>query len=182
MIGQIAGGALKLGGAVFNAWAGSQTAKKKASVEGEKNRVLLLHNARRRNESALENAENRLQSTHALGVFNSLQMTQAMGAFNAAANRQAGQNAVTGASNSRIAMQRSRNNEAMANIAGQQAAAAVARQERLLDEQANLTAAGYDAKIRRLQGQRDALQQAGTTAASIGDSLLASEIKRNNQA
>lgn len=167
---QIAGGALKVGGAVFNAWAGSRAAAKIASEEGKKNRDLLLHNARRRNESALENAENRLQSTHALGVFNS------------ALARQTGQNAVTGASNSRIAMQRSRNNEAMANIAGQQSAAAVARQERLLDEQANLTAQGYDARIKRIQGQRDALQQAGSAAASLGDSLMTSGIKRDNQA
>lgn len=163
---QIAGGALKLGGAIFNAWAGSRTANKIAKKEAEKNRDLLLMNARRRNESALENAENRLQ------------MTQAMGAFNAAANRQAGQNAVTGASNSRIAMQRSRNNEAIANIAGQQSAAAVARQERLLDEQGKLTAAGYDAQINRLKGQRDSLQAAGTTAASLGDSLMTSGIKK----
>jgi len=167
---QIAGAALKVGGALFNAWAGSQAAKKIASKEGEKNRDLLLMNARRRNESALENAENRLQSTHALGVFNN------------ALTRQAGQNAVTGASNSRIAMQRQANNTAIANIAGQQSAAAVARQERLLDEQAKLTAEGYDAKIRRLQGQRDALQQAGTAAASLGDSLMMSEIKREKQA
>lgn len=160
LLTQIGGGALKLGGALFNAWAGSRTAKKIASEEGKKNRDLLLMNARRRNESALENAENRLQSTHALGVFNS------------ALSRQAGQNAVTGASNSRIAMQRSRNNEAIAAIAGQQSAAAVARQERLLDEQASLTAAGYDAKIKRLQGQRDALQQAGSAASSLGDSLM----------
>lgn len=167
---QIAGAALKVGGALFNAWAGSQAAKKIASKEGEKNRDLLLHNARRRNESALENAQNRLQ------------MTQAMGAFNAAANRQAGQNAVTGASNSRIAMQRQANNAAMANIAGQQSAAAVARQERLLDEQGKLTAAGYDAQIRRLQGQRDALQQAGSAAASLGDSLMTSGLKQEKQA
>lgn len=161
---QAAGAALKVGGALFNAWAGSRAAAKIASEEGQKNRDLLLMNARRRNESALENAQNRLQ------------MTQAMGAFNAAANRQAGQNAVTGASNSRIAMQRQANNTAIANIAGQQSAAAVARQERLLDEQGKLTAAGYDAKINRLKGQRDALQAAGTTAASLGDSLMMSGI------
>ena len=169
-LGQIAGGALKVGGALFNAWAGSRTANKIAKQEAEKNRDLLLMNARRRNESALENAENRLQSTHALGVFNS------------ALARQAGQNAVTGASNSRVSMQRQRNNEAMANIAGQQSAAAVARQERLLDEQGKLTAAGYDAKINRLKGRRDALQAAGTTAASIGDSLMTSGIKQDKQA
>ena len=167
---QIAGAALKVGGALFNAWAGSQAAKKIASKEGEKNRDLLLMNARRRNESALENAENRLQSTHALGVFNN------------ALTRQAGQNAVTGASNSRIAMQRQANNTAIANIAGQQSAAAVARQERLLDEQGKLTAAGYDAQINRLKSQRDALQQAGSAAASLGDSLMTSGIKRDNQA
>lgn len=167
---QIVGGALKLGGAAFNAWAGSRAAAKIASKEGEKNRDLLLMNARRRNESALENAENRLQSTHALGVFNN------------ALTRQAGQNAVTGASNSRIAMQRQANNAAMANIAGQQSAAAVARQERLLNEQGKLTAAGYDAQIKRLQGQRDALQQAGTAAASLGDSLMTSGLKQEKQA
>lgn len=160
MITQIAGGALKVGGALFNAWAGSRAANQIAKQEAEKNKSLLLMNAKRRNESALENAENRLQ------------MTQAMGAFNAAANRQAGQNAVTGASNSRIAMQRQANNTAIANIAGQQSAAAVARQERLLDEQANLTAQGYDAKIRRIQGQRDAMQQAGSAVSSLGDSLM----------
>lgn len=174
LLREIGGAGLKLFGAGFNAWAGSQTGKKIASEEGKKNRDLLLMNARRRNESALENAQNRLQ------------MTQAMGAFNAAANRQAGQNAVTGASNSRIAMQRQRNNEAIANIAGQQSAAAVAQQNRLLDEQANLTAAGYDAQIRRLQSQRDALQQAGSAAASLGDSLMTSGIsettKREKQA
>jgi hypothetical protein len=157
---QIAGAALKVGGALFNAWAGSRAAAKIASKEGEKNRDLLLMNARRRNESALENAENRLQSTHALGVFNN------------ALTRQAGQNAVTGASNSRIAMQRQANNTAMANIAGQQSAAAVARQDKLLDEQSNLVAQGYDAQIKRIQGQRDALQQAGSAAASLGDSLM----------
>ena len=169
-LGQIAGGALKVGGALFNAWAGSRAANKIAKEEANKNRDLLLMNARRRNESALENAENRLQSTHALGVFNS------------ALARQSGQNAVTGASNSRVSMQRQANNMAMANIAGQQSAAAVARQERLLDEQGKLTAAGYDAKIKRIQGQRDAMQAAGTTAASIGDSLMTSGIKRDNQA
>ncbi len=163
---QIAGAALKVGGALFNAWAGSQAAKKIASKEGEKNRDLLLMNARRRNESALENAENRLQSTHALGVFNN------------ALTRQAGQNAVTGASNSRIAMQRQANNAAMANIAGQQSAAAVAQNNRLLDEQSNLVAQGYDAQIKRIQGQRDALQQAGTAAASLGDSLMTSGLKQ----
>ena len=170
MITQIAGGALKLGGAAFNAWAGSRAAAKIASEEASKNRDLLLMNAKRRNESALENAENRLQSTHALGVFNS------------ALARQTGQNAVTGASNSRIAMQRQANNMAMANVAGQQAAAAVARQERLLDEQGSLTAQGYDARIKRLQGQRDALQQAGTAAASLGDSLMTSGLKQEKQA
>lgn len=159
-VGQIAGGALKVGGALFNAWAGSRAAAKIAKEEANKNRDLMLMNAKRRNESALENAENRLQ------------MTQAMGAFNAAANRQAGQNAVTGASNSRIAMQRQANNMAMANVAGQMAAAAGARQDKLLDEQANLTAQGYDAKIRRMQGQRDAMQQAGSAASSLGDSLM----------
>lgn len=167
---KIGGLGLKLVGAGFNAWAGSQTGNKIAGIEGVKNRDLLLHNARRRNESALENAENRLQSTHALGVFNN------------ALTRQAGQNAVTGASNSRIAMQRQANNTAIANIAGQQSAAAVARQERLLDEQGKLTAAGYDAKINRLKGQRDAIQAAGTTAASLGDSLMTSGLKRNDQA
>ena len=167
---QIAGAALKVGGALFNAWAGSQAAKKIASKEGEKNRDLLLMNARRRNESALENAENRLQSTHALGVFNN------------ALTRQAGQNAVTGASNSRIAMQRQANNAAMANIAGQQSAAAVAQNNRLLDEQSNLVAQGYDAQIKRIQGQRDALQQAGTAAASLGDSLMTSGLKQEKQA
>ena len=167
---QIAGAALKVGGALFNAWAGSRAAAKIASKEGEKNRDLMLMNARRRNESALENAENRLQSTHALGVFNN------------ALTRQAGQNAVTGASNSRIAMQRQANNTAMANIAGQQSAAAVAQQDRLLDEQAKLTAEGYDAKIRRLQGQRDAIQQAGSGVASLGDSLMTSELKQEKQA
>jgi len=160
MITQIAGGALKLGGAAFNAWAESRAAAKIASKEGEKNRDLLLMNAKRRNENALENAQNRFQ------------MTKAMGAFNAAADRQAGQNAVTGASNSRIAMQRQSNNTAMANIAGQQSAAAVAQQNSLLDEQAKLTAAGYDAQIKRLEGQRDALKQAGSAAASLGDSLM----------
>lgn len=166
----IGGGALKLGGALFNAWAGSRAAAKIASEEGKKNRDLLLQNARRRNESALENAQNRLQATRALG------------AFNAAADRQTGQNALTGASNSRIAMQRQANNTAMANIAGQQSAAAVAQNNRLLDEQAKLTAAGYDAQINRLKSQRDALQQAGTAAASLGDSLMTSGIKRDNQA
>lgn len=166
MIGQIAGGALKLGGAVFNAWAGSRAAAKIASEEGKKNRDLLLMNARRRNESALENAENRLQSTSALGVFNS------------ALTRQTGQNTVTNASNSRIAMQRQANNSAIANIAGQQSAAAVAQQNRLLDEQGKLTAAGYDAKINRLKDQRDALQQAGSAAASLGDSLMTSGLKQ----
>lgn len=166
-VGQIAGGALKLGGAIFNAWAGSRVAAKIAKEEANKNRDLLLMNAKRRNESALENAENRLQ------------MTQAMGAFNAAANRQAGQNAVTGASNSRIAMQRQANNTAIANVAAQQSAAAVAQQNRLLDEQANLTAQGYDAKIRRIQGQRDAIQQAGSAAASLGDSLMTSGLKQS---
>lgn len=169
MIQQAVGGALKVGGAVFNAWAGSRAAAKIASEEGKKNRDLLLMNARRRNESALENAENRLQSTHALGVFNS------------ALTRQSGQNAVTGASNSRIAMQRQANNAAMANIAGQQSAAAVARQERLLDEQGKLTAEGYDARIKRLEGQRDALQQAGTAISSLGDSLMTSRIKQDKQ-
>lgn len=171
---KIGGLGLKLVGAGFNAWAGSQTGNKIAGIEGVKNRDLLLMNARRRNESALENAQNRLQSTHALGVFNS------------ALTRQTGQNAVTGASNSRISMQRQRNNEAMANIAGQQSAAAVAQNNRLLDEQGKLIAAGYDAKINRLKDQRDVLKSAGTTAASIGDSLLASgtsEInKRDKQA
>lgn len=157
---KIGGLGLKLFGAGFNAWAGSQTANKIASEDDKKNRDLLLHNARRRNQNALENAYNRLQSTRALGVFNS------------ALARQTGQNALTGASNSRISMQRQRNNEAMANIAGQQSAAAVARQERLLDEQANLTAQGYDARIKRIQGQRDAMQQAGSAAASLGDSLM----------
>ena len=109
-------------------------------------------------------------------------MTQAMGAFNAAANRQAGQNAVTGASNSRIAMQRQANNTAMANIAGQQSAAAVAQNNRLLDEQSNLVAQGYDAQIKRIQGQRDALQQAGSAAASLGDSLMTSGLKQEKQA
>lgn len=160
---------MKVGGALFNAWAGSRAAAKIASEEGQKNRDLLLMNARRRNESALENAENRLQSTRALGVFNS------------ALTRQAGQNAVTGASNSRIAMQRQANNTAMANIAGQQSAAAVARQERLLDEQGKLTAAGYDAKINRLKDQRDAIQQAGTTAASLGDSIMMSGTSETNK-
>lgn len=169
MVGQIVGGALKVGGALFNAWAGSRAAAKIASEEGKKNRDLLLMNARRRNESALENAQNRLQ------------MTQAMGAFNAAANRQAGQNAVTGASNSRIAMQRQANNTAMANVAAQQSAAAVAQQNRLLDEQANLTAQGYDAKIRRLQGQRDAIQQAGSSVASLGDSIMTSGTIETNK-
>ena len=163
---QVAGAALKVGGALFNAWAGSRAAAKIASEEASKNRDLMLQNARRRNESALENAENRLQ------------MTQAMGAFNAAANRQAGAGAVTGASNSRVSMQRSRNNEAIANIAGQQSAAAVARQERLLDEQGKLIAAGYDAKIRRIEGQRDAMQQAGSAASSLGDSLMTSGLKQ----
>lgn len=162
---QAAGAALKVGGALFNAWAGSRAAAKIASEEGKKNRDLLLMNARRRNESALENAENRLQSTRALGVFNS------------ALTRQAGQNAVTGASNSRIAMQRQANNTAMANIAGQQSAAAVAQQNRLLDEQANLTAQGYDARIKRIQGQRDAIQQAGSAVSSLGDSLMGSGLK-----
>ena len=164
---QIAGAALKVGGALFNAWAGSRAAAKIASEEGKKNRDLLLMNARRRNESALENAENRLQSTHALGVFNN------------ALSRQAGQNAVTGASNSRIAIQRQANNAAMANIAGQQSAAAVAQQNRLLDEQANLTAQGYDARIKRIQGQRDAIQQAGSAVSSLGDSLMTSGLKQN---
>ena len=170
LLKEIGGAGLKLFGAGFNAWAGARAANKIAKQEAEKNRDLLLMNARRRNESALENAENRLQSTHALGVFNS------------ALARQAGQNAVTGASNSRVSMQRQANNMAMANIAGQQSAAAVARQERLLDEQGKLTAAGYDAKIKRIQGQRDAMQAAGTTAASIGDSLMTSGIKQDKQA
>jgi len=167
---QAAGAALKVGGALFNAWAGSRAAAKIASEEGAKNRDLLLMNARRRNESALENAENRLQSTHALGVFNN------------ALSRQAGQNAVTGASNSRIAMQRQANNAAIANIAGQQSAAAAARQDKLLDEQSNLVAQGYDAQIKRIQGQRDALQQAGSAAASLGDSLMTSGLKQEKQA
>ena len=167
---QIAGAALKVGGALFNAWAGSRAAAKIASEEGKKNRDLMLMNARRRNESALENAENRLQSTHALGVFNN------------ALTRQAGQNAVTGASNSRIAMQRQANNAAMANIAGQQSAAAVAQQNRLLDKQANLTAQGYDARIKRIQGQRDAIQQAGSAVSSLGDSLMTSGLKQEKQA
>lgn len=160
MIGQIAGAGLQLVGAGFNAWAGSRAAAKIASKEGEKNRDLMLMNAKRRNESALENAQNRLQ------------MTQAMGAFNSAANRQAGQNAVTGASNSRISMQRQANNTAIANIAGQQSAAAAARQDRLLDEQAKLTAAGYDAQIKRIESQRDALQQAGQSVANLGSGLM----------
>lgn len=163
---QIAGAALKVGGALFNAWAGSRAAAKIASEEASKNRDLLLQNARRRNESALENAQNRLQ------------MTQAMGAFNAAANRQAGAGAVTGASNSRVSMQRQANNMAMANVAGQMAAAAGARQDKLLDEQANLTAQGYDAKIRRIEGQRDAMQQAGSAVSSLGDSLMTSGLKQ----
>lgn len=163
---QIAGAALKVGGALFNAWAGSRAAAKIASEEGKMNRDLMLMNAKRRNESALENAQNRLQ------------MTQAMGAFNNAATRQAGQNAVTGASNSRIAMQRQANNTAIANIAGQQSAAAVARQERLLDEQGKLIAAGYDAKINRLKDQRDVMKEAGTTAASLGDSLMTNGLKK----
>ena len=167
---QIAGAALKVGGALFNAWAGSRAAAKIASEEGKKNRDLLLMNARRRNESALENAENRLQSTHALGVFNN------------ALSRQAGQNAVTDASNSRIAIQRQANNAAMANIAGQQSAAAVAQQNRLLDKQANLTAQGYDARIKRIQGQRDAIQQAGSAVSSLGDSLMTSGLKQEKQA
>ena len=170
LLKEIGGFGLKGIGSLFNAWAGSRTAKKIAAEEGKKNRDLLLMNARRRNESALENAENRLQSTHALGVFNS------------ALARQTGQNSLTGASNSRISMQRQRNNEAMANIAGQQSAAAVAQENRLLDEQGKLIAAGYDAKINRLKGQRDALQQAGTNTASIGDAILISGVKRDNQA
>lgn len=170
LLEKIGGAGLKLFGAGFNAWAGSQTGNKIASTEGAKNRDLLLQNARRRNESALENSQNRLQSTHALGVFNS------------ALTRQEGQNAVTGASNSRISMRRQRNNEAMGNIAGQQSAAAVAQNNRLLDEQAKLTAAGYDAQIKRLQGQRDAIQAAGTTAASLGDAIFASEVKQDKKA
>lgn len=166
----ISGFALKGVGSLFNAWAGSHTANKIAKKEAEKNRDLLLMNARRRNESALENAENRLQSTHALGVFNS------------ALSRQTGQNAVTGASNSRVSSQRGRNNEAMANIAGQQSAVAAAQENRLLDEQGRLIAAGYDAQINRLKGQRDAIQQAGTDTASIGDSILMSGVKRDNKA
>ena len=167
LLEKIGGAGLKLFGAGFNAWAGSQTGNKIASEEGAKNRDLLLMNAKRRNESALENAQNRLQ------------MTQAMGAFNAAATRQTGQNAVTGASNSRIAMQRQANNSAIANIAGQQSAAAVAQQNRLLDEQSKLVAQGYDAQIKRIEAQRDALQQAGSAAASLGDSLMTSGLKQS---
>lgn len=170
IISDISGFALKGVGSLFNAWAGSHTANKIAKKEGEKDRDLLLMNARRRNESALENAQNRLQSTHALGVFNS------------ALARQTGAGAVTGISNSRVSSQRGRNNEAMANIAGQQSAAGVAHQERLLDEQGKLIAAGYDAQINRLKGQRDAIQQAGTNTASIGDSILMSGVKRDNKA
>lgn len=160
LLKEIGGLGLKGIGSLFNAWAGSQTTNKIAGEETSKNRDLLLHNARRRNQNALENAYNRLQSTRALGVFNS------------ALARQSGQNEVTGASNSRVSMQRQANNMAMANIAGQQAAVGVAKENALLDEQGKLIAAGYDAKINRLKGRRDALQQAGTTAASIGDSLM----------